>query len=168
MDIVYINVGKKGGVYVRHIRIPAIALCLILIISTVFSFASESVTYEINQDSITDTSSARYAIPMSMRVGIGFESYKAVAIVDISTDTSNADYFMLRVVLERYNGSGYTVEKTWRDQKVSVDDCGFAYFEKYHTVSKGGSYRIRVSGEGYKGSDCVVTFSNKVSQVASC
>lgn len=152
----------------KRIRIPVIALCSIMIISTVFSFASESVVYEINEDNVVDITSARYAIPMSMRVAFGFEEYKAAAVVDISVDPKNADYFMLRVVLERYNGSGYTVEKTWRDQKVSVDQYGYAYFEKYHTVSQGGSYRIRVSGEGYKGSECVVTFSNKVSQVVSC
>lgn len=152
----------------KCIRIPAIALCFVLVVSTVFSFASESRVYEMNEDYVTDTSSVRYAIPMSMRIGLGIQSYRATTVVDISTDPSNADYFMLRVVLERYNGSGYTVEKTWRDQKVSVDDAGFAYFEKYYTVSQGGSYRLRVSGEGYKGSECVVTFSNKVSQVVSC
>lgn len=152
----------------RRIMIPVIVLCFVLVISTVCSFASENITYKISENDVNEKTSIRYAIPMSMDIGIGFEGYKAVAIADISLDPDNADYFMLRVVLERYNGSGYTVEKTWRDQKVSVDDCGFAYFEKYHTVSKGGSYRIRVSGEGYKGSECVVTFSNKVSQVVSC
>lgn len=152
----------------KYIRIPAIALCFVLIISTVFSFASESVAEEMNEDYTVDTLSARYAIPMSMIVGLGIQSYKATAVVDISVDPDNADYYMLRVVLERYNGSGYTVEKTWRDQKVSVDKYGIAYFEKSHTVSQGGSYRIRVSGEGYKGSECVVTFSDKVSPVKSC
>lgn len=153
----------------KCIRIPVIVLCFILIISTVFSFASESSTYAINEENdAIEITSARYAIPMSMRVAFGLDSYKATAVVDISLNPDNADYFMLRVVLERYNGSGYTVEKTWRDQKVSVDDAGFAYFEKSHTVSQGGSYRIRVSGEGYKGSECVVTFSDKVSKVASC
>lgn len=153
----------------KYIRIPAIALCFILIIATVFSFATQnSVKYEIAEDYISDISSARYAIPMSMVVGLGFDAYRATAMVDISTDTLNADYFILRVVLERYNGSGYTVEKTWRDQKVSIDECGLAYFEKNYTVSQGGSYRIRVSGEGYKGSKCVVTFADKVSGIANC
>lgn len=153
----------------KCIRIPAIVLCFILIISTVFSFASEDSTYQLSEENdAIETTSARYAIPMSMDIGIGFDGYKAVAVADLSVSPTYADYFILRVVLERYNGSGYTVEKTWRDQKVSVSEYGFAYFERYHTVSQGGSYRIRVSGEGYKGSECVVTFSNKVSLVKSC
>ncbi|MDY5906024.1 MAG: hypothetical protein SPJ45_03985, partial [Anaerovoracaceae bacterium] len=109
--------------------------------------------------------------PMSILLGFGFNSddpYVSTSLVNISADPDDVDYFVLRVVLEKYSSSGYNVIKTWRDIKVSADQYGVAYWEKNYKLSGHGSYRIRVSGEGYKGSKCVVSFSNKLSHVASC
>ena len=89
-------------------------------------------------------------------------------MVDISAEPDDVDYFILRVVLEKYSSSGYSVVNTWRDVKLTVDDGGDALFSRKYTHNSHGSYRIRVSGEGYKNSKCVVTFSDKVSNIASC
>ncbi len=152
----------------KYIRVLLLMISFILIFSSVFSVATE---YKIDKRIDETINSPRYAIPMSILLGFGFNSddpYVSTSLVNISADPDDVDYFVLRVVLEKYSSSGYNVIKTWRDIKVSADQYGVAYWEKNYKLSGHGSYRIRVSGEGYKGSKCVVTFSNKISKVATC
>lgn len=141
-------------------------ISFVLIFTSMFSVAAE-----YQKDENIDTLSPRYAIPMSMNIGLNFNSdnpYVSTAIVDISAHPDDVDYFILRVVLEKYSSSGYTVVNTWRDVKTTVDSGGFAHFTRKYTHDAHGSYRIRVSGEGYKNSKSVVTFSDKVSNIANC
>lgn len=152
----------------RYIRVLLLMISFIMIFTSICSVAAEQKIDEKIDDLI---SSPRYAIPMSIGIGFAFNSddqYVSTSVVDISANPDDVDYFMLRVVLEKYSSSGYSVVKTWRDVKVSVDKIGVAYFERDYKHNSHGSYRIRVSGEGYKGSKCVVSFSNKLSHVASC
>ncbi len=153
----------------KYIRVLLLMISFVLIFTSIFSVAAE---YNIDKSIEESTSSPRYAIPMSIVVGFGFNSdneYVSTSLVDISVDNVDAvDYFLLRVVLEKYSSSGYTVVKTWRDVKTTVDSSGVACLTKKYTHDSHGTYRIRVSGEGYKGSKCVVTFTDKTSPVASC
>lgn len=151
----------------KYIRVLLLMISFVLIFTSIFSVAAE---YQIDKNMELE-SSPRYAIPMSITIGFAFNSedpYVSTSLVNIFADPDDVDYFMLRVVLEKYSGSGYTVVKTWRDVKTSVDDSGIASFNRTYKLSNHGSYRIRVSAEGYKGSNCVVTFSDKTSKIATC
>lgn len=152
----------------KYIRVLLMMISFILIFTSVFSVAAE---YKVDKNMEERISSPRYAIPMSILIGFGFNSddpYVSTSVVNISADAGAVDYFILRVVLEKYSSSGYSVVKTWRDVKIPADEYGVAYFEKHYKLSSHGSYRIRVSGEGYKSSKRIVTFYDKLSQVASC
>ena len=143
-------------------------ISFILIFTSILSVAAE---YKIDERIDATISSPRYSIPMSIAIGFGFQSddpYVSSSVVDISALNEDVDYFILRVVIEKYSSSGYSVIKTWRDVKATMDSSGIASFHKNYKLSEHGTYRIRVSGEGYKGSKCVVTFSNKTSPVATC
>ena len=158
--------GKQGGVILKYIRVLLIMISFILIFMSVVSVAAE---YQKDDDIYT--LSPRYAIPMSLTIGLNFQSddpYLADLFTNISVDSGDVDYFILRVVLEKYSGSGYTVVKTWRDVKATVDSNGIAFFGRSYRLSEHGSYRIRVSGDGYIGSKCVVTFINKTSKTVTC
>ena len=152
----------------KYIRVLLMMISFILIFTSILSVAAE---YKLDEKIDEQISSPRYAIPMSILLGFGFNSdnpYVSSSIVDISAESDDVDYFIIRVVLEKYSSSGYTVVKTWRDVKVNVDSSGVAYWERDYKLSSHGTYHIKVSGEGYKNSKCVVTFSNKISKVASC
>lgn len=153
----------------KYIRILLMMISFILIFTSIASVAAE---YENDKNIDKMILSPRYSIPMSMNIGFSFSSYDpyiSTSIVDISVDdVDDVDYFLLRVVLEKYSSSGYTVVKTWRDVKSTVDDDGYAFFDRTYKHDSHGSYRIRVSGEGYKGSKCVVTFKDKTSPTRSC
>ncbi len=152
----------------KYIRVLLMMISFVMIFTSIFSVAAE---YDIDEKIETNISSPRYAIPMSIALGLNFnnsDKYVSTSMVDISTYPGDVDYFILRVVLEKYNGSGYTVTKTWRDVKISADDGGYIYFSRNYKHTESGSYRIRVSGEGYKNSKCIVTFSDKTSNIASC
>ena len=152
----------------KYIRVLLLVISFIMIFTSILSIAAEHKIDERVDDII---SSPRYAIPMSIAIAFGFNSedpYVSSSVVDISALNEDVDYFILRVVLEKYSSSGYTVVKTWRDIKATMDDCGIASFERTYKHDSHGSYRIRVSGEGYKGSKCVVTFSNKTSKTVTC
>ena len=154
--------------FLKYIRILLMMISFILVFTSVFSVAAE---YKIDKNIDEMINSPRYSIPMSILVGFAFKSddpYVATSIVDISAEKEDVDYFILRVVLEKYSSSGYSPIKTWRDVKVTVDEDGTAYFNRKYAVNSHGSYRIRVSGEGYKGSKCVVTFSDKTSKTLAC
>lgn len=152
----------------KYIRVLVLVISFIMIFTSILSIAAENKIDERIDNTI---SSPRYAIPMSISIAFGFDSddpYVSSSLVDIFANPNNADYFILRVVLEKYTSSGYKVVKTWRDVKATIDSGGIASFERTYKHSEHGTYRIRVSGEGYKGSKCVVTFSDKTSQVATC
>lgn len=152
----------------KYIRVLLMVISFVMIFTSIFSVATE---YKIDKNIDEIISSPRYAIPMSIAIGFNFNSddpYVSTSLVNLSADPEDVDYFILRVVLEKYSSSGYTPVKTWRDVKLTVDGIGVAYFERNYKHNSHGTYRIKVSGEGYKGSKCVVTFSNKLSKVASC
>lgn len=152
----------------KYIRVLLLMISFIMVFTSIFCVAAE---HKIDKNIDETINSPRYSIPMSIAIGFNFNNsdpYESTSMVDISADPSDVEYFILRVVLERYNGSGYTVVKTWRDVKITVDDTGDAFFSRHYKHTESGSYRIRVSGEGYKNSRCVVTFSNKISKIASC
>ncbi len=143
-------------------------ISFIMVFTSIFSVAAEC---KIDERVDAEIASPRYAIPMSIAIAFGFNTsdpYMSASAVNISAVNDDVDYFILRVVLEKYSSSGYTVVKTWRDVKATMDSYGIASFERNYKLSEHGSYRIRVSGEGYKGSKCVVTFSDKTSPIASC
>ena len=153
----------------KYIRVLLMAISIIMIFTSILSVAAES---KIDERIDSELLSPRYAIPMSIAIAFGFNNssdpYMSASLVNISADNDDVDYFILRVVLEKYSSSGYKVIKTWRDVKATMDSYGIASFDRNYKLSEHGSYRIRVSGEGYKGSKCVVTFKDKTSPISSC
>ncbi len=145
------------------IRILLSVISFILIIASIFSVAAE---YKLDRaKNISELS--KYWMPASVAVVFGFKSkekpYISTSMVDIFAHPDNVEYYVLRVVLEKYSGLGCTAIKTWKNVKSTIDSDGKASFRRTYQVNEPGTYRIRVSGEGYKDSRCVDTFSDRIS-----
>ena len=70
----------------KYIRVLLMMISFILIFTSVFSVAAE---YKVDKNMEERISSPRYAIPMSILVGFGFNSddpYVSTSVVNISAD----------------------------------------------------------------------------------
>lgn len=137
-------------------RIILIVLSIVMVLSSV-SFAATGDGNEVVEP--------MYAIDLSMAVKLDFKDDIANCKLNMRAPSSDADRAIVRIVLEKQNGTSYTVVKTWRDQAVSFKaDCTASITRQYQ-VTESGNYRIRVSGTIYKNNQVVETFSDKVSNI---
>lgn len=145
------------------IRISLLVISFVLIIASIFSVAAE---YRLDRaKNLTELS--KYWTPASVAVVFSFKSkekpYISTSTVEIFAHPDNVEYYVLRVVLEKYSGLGCIAIKTWKNVKSTIDSNGNASFKRTYQINEPGTYRIRVSGEGYKDSRCVDTFSDRIS-----
>ena len=137
-------------------RIFSIVLIIVMMLSTA-SFATIEKTENLIEP--------MYAIDLNVKPSLAFQGDVANCKLTLGAPSSAADRAVVRIVLEKQNGTGYTVVKTWRDQALNFDEAGVGSITRTYQVSGSGNYRIRVSGTVYKNNVAVATFTDKVSSL---
>jgi len=139
-------------------RIVSIVLIVVMMLSTA-SFAA------IEKDN--EALEPAYTIYLEVRPNLSFQDDIANCKLVLRSSATYADRAVVRIVLEKQNGTSYSVVKTWRDQAMSFNAEGVGNIVRSHIVDESGNYRIRVSGTIYKNNQVVESFSDKVSNVVS-
>lgn len=136
-------------------------MVLIFVLTTGMCFAG-GIDKEENEEQVLIPA---YVVLNELKITPQISSDIATVKVDAKVVNGSADSAVVRITLEKKNGSNYTVVKTWRDQNMSINAAGSGSITRSHQLTETGTYRFKMSGSFYKNGILVETIGDHYSNL---